>query len=125
MITVTILGVTDNIDAAVLKKMAAVLAPCADDGQIVGELVTEETASTLINPKRASHLIRNVRYNAITESVMVNIQLIRTPYGVQLEKILKERPESIEWQPVFSYDDTDDEIRGIQFVTVRALYKKE
>jgi hypothetical protein len=125
MIPVTILAVTDKLNGAVLRKLTASIQSVVDSmGGIIGELVAEPKESLHIDLNKASHLIKSVKYNEITETIMCDIQVMSTPHGLHLQHILDVKPQAITWVPIFVYDDSKDVIESIEFLTVHAKYTK-
>jgi hypothetical protein len=89
-------------------------------GQVLGP---SEPFKGFLNPDKTSHIIKNINYNPILDSLEGDLEFLPLPFGQQLELIYNKHPERIKFVPTFTYDDSkpDVDVRSMIFITMNVV----
>lgn len=94
------------------------------DQQFMGQLIKEdEEFKGVIDAQKITHYVKNISFNPLTLEVWGDVEFASTPYGVQLEALIKKSPKKINFRPVYSYDDAQTVITSLTFITANAILK--
>lgn len=80
--------------------------------ELLGQMIkNEKDVTEQLNPAKISHVVKNINYNNITESVYGEIECLSTPYGKYLQLLLDKTPNNIKFYPKMIYDNKNTIIR--------------
>ena len=68
------------------------------------------------NPDRISHIVKNIKFNTILNSLEAAIEFLDFPFGNQLSLIYNQSPNRIVWVPVFA--------DNLSLITINAKIKR-
>ncbi|MDF2435418.1 MAG: hypothetical protein JWP44_5049 [Mucilaginibacter sp.] len=92
--------------------------------EILGQIIPNIQARAFtgrVDPDKVSHLIKNIRYNHIAESLIADVETLPTPYGEHLKLCLDRFPHKVHFRTICIYDDINKEDNTIAFVTAHAI----
>ena len=70
--------------------------------EVLGQIIDPNTKPTLeLVSDRVSHCIKNIRYNHLTESLIGEIEILPTVYGIQLARIYEQTLDTLLYHPVY------------------------